>query len=267
MPTKENSEFVSKATLQEMLDAQSRDMKRHFDERLAAVNEDIAALKSELKSKDNDIINLKAEINSIKAENKTLEARMTTLQATTIESFKQLEEKVEDRTNRQLRQTIVVKGLAEKPNEKWADTKNLLAKHVSKNYQMEFKTAFALFDRVHRGGGNGFQDRKKGKRDIYALCAKWEDSEYLVWNSYGANKNKPKKDRVVIEYKYGPLTTLRRGEAMKKRKELLDNKLCRNAYVRFPAMLMVRKEGEEKYTMSEDFSNVCKSKLPILVSE
>ena len=65
MPTKENSEFVSKTTLQEMLDAQSRDMKKHFDERLAAVNDDIATLKLELKSKDNDVINLKAEIDSI----------------------------------------------------------------------------------------------------------------------------------------------------------------------------------------------------------
>ena len=72
---------------------------------------------------------------------------------------------------------------------------------------------------------------------------------------------------MVIDYKYEPLTTLCRGEAMRKRKELLDNKLCQNAYVQFPVMLMVRKEGEEKYTMSEDFSNVCKSKLPILVSE
>ena len=72
---------------------------------------------------------------------------------------------------------------------------------------------------------------------------------------------------VVIEYKYGPLTILHSGESMKKRKELLNKKLYRNAYVQFLAMLMVRKEGKEKYTMLEDFSNVCTSKVPVLASE
>ena len=71
--------------------------------------------------------------------NKKLEEKLTKFdefQTATIESFKQLEEKVEDRTNRQLRKTIVVKGLPEKPNEKWSDTRNILAKHISKSYNI-----------------------------------------------------------------------------------------------------------------------------------
>ena len=93
--------------------------------------------------------------------------------------------------------------------------------------------------------GNGYQDRKKGKRDIYALCRKWDDSEFLVWNSFDANKSKPKKERVVIEYKYGPLTSQRRGEAMKMRKEILEEKAYKNAYVKFPALLMARKDYQK----------------------
>ena len=46
----------------------------------------------------------------------------------------------------------------------------------------------------------------------------------LVWKSFIVNKSKPKKDRVIIEYKYGPLTTLRRGEAMKRRRELRNRR-------------------------------------------
>ena len=76
-----------------MLDAQSRSMKRHFDELLATVNDGIAALKSKLKNKDNDIINSKTEIDSTKAANKTMEARLTTFQTTNIKTFKQLEKK------------------------------------------------------------------------------------------------------------------------------------------------------------------------------
>ena len=106
--------------------------------------------------------------------NKSLEAKLVSseeFQVSAIESFRQLEEKLEDRTNRQLRQTIVVKGIPEKENEKWTDTRNLLAKHVSKYYKMDYKDAYALFERVHRGGGYGHQERKKGRRSLRCVVS------------------------------------------------------------------------------------------------
>ena len=45
-------------------------------------------------------------------------------QITDVESFQELEGKINDRTNKQRRQTIVTKGLHEKPNRKWDDTRN-----------------------------------------------------------------------------------------------------------------------------------------------
>ena len=77
-----------------------------------------------------------------------LEAKASTLM---------LEEKLEDGTNWQLRQMIVVKGLAEKENEKRSDTRHILAKHVSKAYQIHIKKANVLSERVHWGGGEGFK--------------------------------------------------------------------------------------------------------------
>ena len=47
------------------------------------------------------------------------------------------------------------------------------------------------------------------------------------------------------------------------RKEILDQKLYKNAYVKFPAVLMVRKDGEDNYSKLEDFSNMDVSKLPV----
>ena len=162
--------------MQEMLDRQAKDLKQHFSEQMAAtlkpIRDDIAALKEELKMKNDVIDTLRNDIQLVKSTNeelasanKSLEAKLTNFehfQVSAVESFRQLEEKLEDRTNRQLRQTIIVKGLPEKVNEKWADTRNILAKHVSKFYKMDFKDAYVLFERVHRGGGNGYQDRKKG---------------------------------------------------------------------------------------------------------
>ena len=267
----------STSEIQAIIDAQSRDLKNYINEqldvRLKSINNEISSLKLELKQRVTEIDNLKSAIVDIKSvndqllsDNKSLKARLDSseeFQAAVKESFKQLETKVEDRTNRQLRQTIVVKGLPEKKNETWTDTRNALAKYVSKSYNMEFKTAYGMFERVHRGGGDGYDNKKKGRRDIYALCSHWDDSELLVWGSFTANKNKPKKDKVFIDYKYGPHTTLRRGEALKKRKEILDQKLYKNAYVKFPAVLMVRKDGEDNYSKLEDFSNMDVSKLPV----
>ena len=277
MGPKKDSEYVCKSEILEMFE----DMKKYFTDQLATlllpINTEIASLKSELRSRDVAISALQTEVAAVKSANdelmsvnKKLEEKLSDsekFQSTVIESFIQLEEKLEDRTNRQLRQTIVVKGLPEKPSEKWADTRNILAKYIAKAYDMEFRKAYSLFERVHRGGGNGFEDKKKGRRDIYALCSHWDDSEHLVWKSYIVNKSRPKKERVVIEYKYGPLTTLRRGEAMKKRREILESKEYRNAYIKFPAQLMARKDGEDNYNLIQDFSKKTVSKLAVLAGE
>ena len=277
MGPKKDSEYVCKSEILAMFE----DMKKYFTDQLATlllpINTEIASLKSELRSRDVAISALQTEVAAVKSANdelmsvnKKLEEKLSDsekFQSTVIESFIQLEEKLEDRTNRQLRQTIVVKGLPEKPSEKWADTRNILAKYIAKAYDMEFRKAYSLFERVHRGGGNGFEEKEKRKRDIYALCSHWDDSEHLVWKSYIVNKSRPKKERVVIEYKYGPLTTLRRGEAMKKRREILESKEYRNAYIKFPAQLMARKDGEDNYNLIQDFSKKIVSKLAVLAGE
>ena len=64
---------------------------------------------------------------------------------------------------------------------------------------------------------------------------------------------------------YGPLTNLRRGEAMRKRKEVMEEKLYRNAYVKFPAVRMGRKDGEDSYSEVANYSNKCVSKLAVFV--
>ena len=70
--------------------------------------------------------------------------------------------KLEECTNRQLCQAIVIKGLPEQGNKKWADVRNLLSKHVPKFYKVSCKKAFYLnsFCSVHanlfsRGEGVG----------------------------------------------------------------------------------------------------------------
>ena len=102
---------------------------------------------------------------------------------------------------------------------------------------------------------------QNNKRDIYALCYQWHDSKQLVWKLYEAKKSKAKKNRVMVKYKYGPLTTMRLGEAMKKRKEVLKAKLFRNAFVKFPEILMGRQVEEDGYSEIEHYSSKCVTTL------
>ena len=220
--------YVSKTAIQEMLDEQAldlkTDLKTFFDQKLSSllepIRQDIFDLKQEIDEKEAVISDLKSELESVKLQNQDLVTgqnsliarleKLESFQSSATKSFLQLEEKTEERTNRQLRQTIVVKGLPEKKKESWADTRNALAKHVAKAYNMDFPKAYQMFERVHQGGGDGFGEKKKGKRDIFALCTHWDDSEKLVLGSNKAHKAMPKKDRISFDYKYGPLTNARR---------------------------------------------------------
>ena len=87
-----------------------------------------------------------------------------------------------------------------------------------------------------------------------------------MWRSYNVNKGKSKKDRVFIEYKCCPPATLSHGEALKRRKEVGDEKLYRNVYVRFPAILIGREHGEDIYSVVSSFNEASMSKLPVLAS-
>ena len=108
--------------------------------------------------------------------------------------------------------------------------------------------------------------RESTEEEVKDSRAVLDNSEFLVWNSFKANKNKPQKDQVIVEYKYSLLTTLCCGEVMKKRRELIVKKQSKNEYVKFPAILMTRKDGEENYSVVQDISNFSVNYLCLSVS-
>ena len=103
-----SSRYVKESTLKEILKAHSSDLKKHFAALLGPVNKELALLREELQSRDIAIAELKKEVSAVKATNddllntnKGLEAKLSEFdefRKATLES----EEKVEDRTNRQL---------------------------------------------------------------------------------------------------------------------------------------------------------------------
>ena len=101
--------------------------------------------------------------------------------------------------------------------------------------------------------------RKKNKdnrnRPIYAAILDWRDSE-TIKEFFQSNK-KPKDIRnIFCEQKFGARTTWRRNKALEKRKELKEKNSIIAGYVQFPAKLMVKKPGQNKYVLAEDFSKI-----------
>ena len=176
----------------------------------------------------------------------------------------QLIEKVEDRTNRQLRETLVFKNVPEEGrDESYAQTKQLLARVISTNcpeYTYEF--ALSQIKRAHRERNRSTDDHRNyraGKRLIFAAFHSWD----MCQNVIEIFRQKCIEDRsftIAAEQKYGPLTSRRRQMAFQLRKQLKDSGDIVSGYVAFPAKLMVnapgdvRQDGKKNYRANRDFS-------------
>ena len=64
-----------------------------------------------------------------------------------------VEEKLEERTNRQLRKTLVFRGIKQEAAERsWKDCEEVLAKEIASTLEIDCKDARNMIDRCHRGG-------------------------------------------------------------------------------------------------------------------
>lgn len=90
---------------------------------------------------------------------------------------------MEDRTNRQLRQTIVITGVEELQDESWDDTRELLAEEISKGLKNSFNSADKMLNRVHRGSRSRDPKYENMPRKIFAALYCWSDCEHII-NSF-----------------------------------------------------------------------------------
>ena len=183
-----------------------------------------------------------------------------------------IEERVEERTNRQLRKTLVFKGIQPAPSdsdnedtnhaattpraststrEPWKVTENLVRKQIAKICKLEFEQT-NMIERCHRGARSASY-KGTGPQPIYAAIYDWKDCELIIEKFRLHNMSNPTSP-IRVEYKYGPLTTKRRNLAMAERKRLKDNGDIISAYVAYPAKLMVKSTRSEKYKLQQDFS-------------
>ena len=249
------------------------DITKIIDDRLGLVSERITLIESSMSVVESEISVLKSAVSDLgeiterqSAEIVDLRAEITELKSLPFvddsslrKCVNDLEERVVDRTNRQLRKTLVITGINEIENESWSDTKKLVAKAISKNLNMHYDDAYDMLERVHRSAPTTL-GKKIGRRDIYAAIHDWEDCEFLT-RKFRQLNGKNRNLNIHFNYKYGPLTTRRRNGALKLRRELIDQKKIVQAYISFPAKLLVKYSEAEEFEVYEDFSKYAMSDL------
>ena len=251
------------------------DITNVIDDRLGIICERISVVETSMSVVENEILILKsavsdlsetsqkqsAEIIELKAEITELKSLPSVDDSSLRKCVNDLEERVEDRTNRQLRKTLVITGVKESDKESWSDTKKLVAKTISTNLNLDYYDAYDMLERVHRSAPTKLAN-KIGRRDIYASIHDWNDCEFLTSEFRQANR-KNRNLNIHVNCKYGPLTTRRRNEALKVRRELLNDNKITQGYISFPAKLLVKysNDADAKFDVYNDFSKLSISDL------
>ena len=224
-----------------------------FTEKLEKIEETACKAMELAETNAKEIQDLKERFDEVQNQNIELQARNKKLLE---ERIKDVERNVEDRTNRSLRKTLVIKGVDEIANETWSQTEEILVRLIADHVEgYDLERAKHSVERAHRSAPTDNPD-KQGKRDIFAAFYDWKDSEFYKSEFIRANKADPQL-KVYVEQKYGALTTARRSKALQVRKTLKAEKKITSAYVAFPAKLMTKTthDRKEKYHIHEDFSN------------
>ena len=175
---------------------------------------------------------------------------------------------MEERTNRQLRETVIFKNIPEElANERWEDTKNLLAKTISETCEtISYEDAFEGIKRCHRESAkkqerfaNNGRPSRTGKRNIYAAFYSWELCQTII-KTFRKKGVSEREFNFFAEQMYGPLTTKRRSMALEVKKKLKEDGTISGGYVEFPAKLFVNHvgnvddEGRKVYSYHSDYS-------------
>ena len=200
---------------------------------------------SDIQELINDNNNLKLQISELMSVDSG-----TRLHDIIPDKVSELEERLEERTNRQLRQTLVFRGIKENDKETWADTKQILSDIIAKTCDIAFEEAFDMINRTHRSAPN---PRNKGNRNIFANIYCWDDCERII-KDFRLNNINNTNFHISVNYKYGPLTTARRAESLSTRWSLKKDKSITKGFIAYPAKLMVIFNGDNAYKLYKDFS-------------
>ena len=161
-----------------------------------------------------------------------------------------------------MRKTLVFRGVNEELNENWATTEHKLIEIIKENTTFSPQVADRIIERAHRvkrsfnnnnnsNNNNNNNFRTSAPPLIFAKFYDWKDAQRIL--DEFRNNNLRNNSKIYVDQLYSPLLSARRNEALTLRKELKAEKKIISGYIAYPAILMVKKTGDTKYSKHQSF--------------
>lgn len=240
--THNHNELMGKITIVEQTANQALQTATKNEERLfeleSTQDQTKEDIKNELKTMKESI---KEEINIRKIEGQ--------LKAALIE--------LEDLRNRSMRSTLIFKNIKEERKETWEDTARILTNFIVEDLKLSYRydEIDNQISRAHRGSSEDSNDNQtdhQGYRAIYAQFVNWRTAEEI--RNRVIELNSKKQTPVIVNQMFSKELTKRRNQALKKRKEILQNDKELQIKLEFPAKLMSRnKHTKGKWEILQTF--------------
>ena len=233
--------------LKEMVRSEMNEIANHIFQRVDDLERKLNNALTTFDNTEKKISSMEEKIENVKTENKILKEKLFNAE----KRIDDMEELTEDRTNRQMRKTLIFTNVRETEKES-QDATDTLASMIAKASRNDInkEDAAKMIERAHRGKPG--KKSKEGPRPIYAAIDDWRHSEKIKAIFF----DKKNDTGIYCDQMYGPRTTWRRSQALKTRKELKANNVIRNGYVAYPAKLMIKKNGDDRYSMYKDFYHI-----------
>ena len=164
----------------------------------------------------------------------------------------ELENSLDEQINRSMRNNIIMKGITEEKGEAWAQTKDLVSNIISRHLNLDKNMVYHGIERAHRGGNLTSNKPHNKPRNIFIRLFSTEDVKTYLDGFRNLNMNN-RDMKIIISQQFSDKLSIRRNEAMIKRRELKTNGQIISGYVEYPATLMIKKAGDKKYSVEQEF--------------
>ena len=164
---------------------------------------------------------------------------------------KELTDELEDSKNRTMRKTLYFRNIRQpQQRESWDQTKQTLASEIL-NVMPELDRDFIIskIERAHRAKGNNYGSILS----VIAKFSDWTFTDQVKSSFIRAAKDKKDQTPIIVSQMYLAALTKRRNNAMIKSKELVKDDHRIQAYVKYPAVLMVKYPGQPVYTSYAEY--------------
>ena len=169
--------------------------------------------------------------------------------------LKILQDDLDDTTNQSLRRTLTFRKIKQESlRESWDATKRILANEIHRVISLRTpEEILSKIETAHWPKENQSLFSQYNKvPPIIAKFTDWTFTEEMKMSFIKAAKCSRNNHIVHLSQMYSPVVTNRWNEAMKVCKQLRNEDKQIQAYVKFPATLMVKKPGETTYSVQSE---------------